>query len=29
MPENTKEKYLKIAKDLGFDTSALIWVKHD
>ncbi|HSN49462.1 MAG TPA: lipocalin family protein [Flavobacterium sp.] len=29
MPEFIKEKYLKIAKDLGYDTSALIWVKHD
>ena len=29
MPENIKENYLKMAKDLGYDTSALIWVKHD
>lgn len=29
MPENIKEKYLKIAKDLGYNTSELIWVKHD
>ncbi|WP_310558008.1 lipocalin family protein [Flavobacterium sp.] len=29
MPDNIKQDYLKIAKDLGFDTSALIWVKHD
>jgi len=29
MPEIIKEKYLKLAKDLGYDTSALIWVKHD
>lgn len=29
MPENVKQDYLKIAKDLGYDTSALIWVKHN
>jgi apolipoprotein D and lipocalin family protein len=29
MPEAIKNDYLKIAKDLGYDTSALIWVKHD
>jgi apolipoprotein D and lipocalin family protein len=29
MPEIIKENYLKMAKDLGYDTSALIWVKHD
>lgn len=29
MPENIKDNYLKMAKDLGYDTSALIWVKHD
>jgi apolipoprotein D and lipocalin family protein len=29
MPETIKTDYLKIAKDLGYDTSALIWVKHD
>jgi apolipoprotein D and lipocalin family protein len=29
MPENIKNDYLKIAKDLGYDTSALIWVKHN
>ena len=29
MPEAIKKDYLKIAKDLGYDTSALIWVKHN
>lgn len=29
MPETIKNDYVKIAKDLGYDTSALIWVKHD
>jgi apolipoprotein D and lipocalin family protein len=29
MPENIKDDYLKIAKDLGYNTSELIWVKHN
>ena len=29
MPQNVKEEYLKIASDLGYNTSALIWVKHN
>lgn len=29
MPEDIKQSYLKIAKDLGFDTSALIWTEQD
>ena len=29
MPENIKEDYIKIAKDLGYNTSALIWVNHN
>lgn len=29
IPEKTKEHYLKLAKDFGFDTSKLIWVEHD
>jgi apolipoprotein D and lipocalin family protein len=29
MPQNIKEEYLKIASDLGYNTSALIWVKHN
>lgn len=29
IPENIKHDYLKIADDLGFNTSALIWVNHD
>lgn len=29
MPNNIKEAYLKTAKDLGYNTSELIWVKHN
>lgn len=29
IPEHIKTNYLKIAQDNGFDTSKLIWVKHD
>jgi len=29
IPDNIKENYLKIAEDLGYRTSDLIWVKHD
>lgn len=29
MPEDIKTEYLKIAGDLGFKTSELIWVEHD
>jgi len=29
IPETTKQNYLQLAKRLGFDTEALIWVKHD
>jgi apolipoprotein D and lipocalin family protein len=29
IPEDIKQNYLAIAKKLGFDTSALIWVEHD
>lgn len=29
MPENIKQDYLKIAKDLGFKTNDLIWVQQD
>ncbi len=29
IPQATKDKYLKIATDLGYKTSDLIWVKHD
>lgn len=29
IPENIKEKYLKIAQETGFDTAKLIWVKHN
>lgn len=29
IPENIKSDYLKIAEKAGYDTSKLIWVKHD
>lgn len=29
IPDSYKKKYLEKAKSLGFDTSKLIWVKHD
>ena len=29
IPEDVKTKYLKIAEEIGYDTSKLIWVKHD
>lgn len=29
IPENIRNEYLKIAKEIGYDTSKLIWVKHD
>lgn len=29
IPEEVKTQYLKIATDIGYDTSKLIWVKHD
>jgi apolipoprotein D and lipocalin family protein len=29
MPQEIKEAYLKTAKDLGYKTSELIWVKHN
>ena len=29
MPQDVKEEYLKKAKDLGYNTSELIWVKHN
>ena len=29
IPEDKKAKYLKIAEEIGYDTSKLIWVKHD
>lgn len=28
IPESTKQSYLKIAQDLGFNTDDLIWVEH-
>lgn len=29
MPENVKESYLKIARDAGYDVSALVWTVQD
>ena len=29
LPEEIKTEYLKIAEEIGYDTSRLIWVKHD
>ena len=29
LPDEVKTQYLKIAKEIGYDTSRLIWVKHD
>lgn len=29
IPEEVKTNFLKIAKEIGYDTSKLIWVKHD
>lgn len=29
IPDDIKQKYLEIAKNLGFNTSALIWVEHN
>jgi apolipoprotein D and lipocalin family protein len=29
LPENIKNDYLKIAKEIGYNTEELIWVEHD
>lgn len=29
IPENVKTNYLKIAKEIGYDTSRLLWISHD
>jgi apolipoprotein D and lipocalin family protein len=29
MPENIRQEYLKKAVSIGYDTSRLVWVKHD
>lgn len=29
IPDDIKQKYLAIAKSIGYDTSALIWVEHN
>lgn len=29
MPENVKNEYLQLANKIGYDTSKLVWVKHD
>ena len=29
IPDDVRERYLQIAREIGFDTSALIWVEHN
>ncbi len=29
IPDDVRERYLQIAQEIGYDTSALIWVEHD
>ena len=29
IPEDIKTKYLTIAENVGYDTSKLLWIKHD
>jgi len=29
MPDEGKNKYVKIAKDIGYNTSDLVWIKQD
>ncbi len=29
IPEDIKDKYLKVAEEIGYNTTDLIWVKHD
>lgn len=29
IPDEVRERYLKIAQDIGYNTSELIWVEHD
>lgn len=29
IPEDIKDKYLKIAEEIGFNTSELLWIEHD
>ena len=29
IPEEIKNKYLKIAKEIGYNTDDLVWVEHD
>lgn len=29
IPDSIKNKYMKIAKDIGYNTSDLLWIKHD
>jgi len=29
LPAEIKTEYLKIAEEIGYDTSTLIWIKHD
>lgn len=29
IPDEVKSNYLKIANDFGYNTSELLWIKHD
>ena len=29
IPENTKQGYLQKAREIGYNTEALVWVEHD
>lgn len=29
IPEDVKQQYLEVAKKIGYDTSKLLWIKHD
>jgi apolipoprotein D and lipocalin family protein len=29
IPDPVKDNYIKLAKSIGYDTNALVWVKHD
>ena len=29
IPDDVRQRYLKIAEEIGYDTAALIWVKHN
>jgi apolipoprotein D and lipocalin family protein len=29
VPDDVKSKYLKIAQDIGYNVSGLLWIEHD